>query len=774
MRLQTDNLGKVAITIEKDYYIPDKSYDKLTVVQVKDKFATYVSRKPVPIGVCINNREYWIPFSSLKEDIVLDYNAFKNKYGKELIVIKERLDALEVISSRYLQLEDKVKELTELAEINIEKTDDLIKRAEDIIEEAEKNAAIINSMPALITTNPKTEYKKQSDDSKRLTLVEDVYSKDAQGLYRKDLLPKDITLPEARNIGNGEYVNGLISKNDKRIIDRLPSTFITSITKSEEWHNNKCFSFTLHKHTVNKDSTNNPADYDPITLIVDPYRTRNSDNPVTYGLISSDYSYFLEQLKTYGVIQRLECNPTVSKVYIYFDYKDNFDVSYKRSSITIPSVTATKVGVATPNMYAWFNALKENRAITDITIEQNPNVVRINKTKYWQFNDTHVEAVQAEYDFILPVTSDTAGVMNPTMYNNLVSNTTKLNAAGTPNNLAVLDENGKIPAANLPSFVDDVVEYESFASFPSTGEGGKIYVDLTTNKTYRWGGTTYVEISASIALGETSTTAFPGDRGKTLETKVKSIESVNTTQTSNISLLANLLLNTSAKVKVSANTLVIEAGIDTSIDIQYNAYVAGNSISPVEDNVESQSLDLGGGITINKPIVNLELLNVTDNLILPFVINSNTVDVTLNKTTTIQLKGTFKNIGESDISSIETNSIDKFDVITIHAYYPNYYSYEPSDSITIDDIKTSFIKAPLSPILNDEVLLSSSQDLNYLYVCIPNDIKSITDLINSVYEVGGLMIPMITISNVLINNKTYVLLRSETKLKGKTINIHVK
>ena len=73
---------------------------------------------------------------------------------------------------------------------------------------------------------------------------------------------------------------------------------------------------------------------------------------------------------------------------------------------------------------------------------------------------------------------------------------------------------GKVPADQLPSYVDDVLEYDSVSAFPSTGEDGKIYVAKDTNKTYRWGGTQYVEISQSLALGETSETAYPGDKGK--------------------------------------------------------------------------------------------------------------------------------------------------------------------------------------------------------------------------------------------------------------------
>ena len=76
---------------------------------------------------------------------------------------------------------------------------------------------------------------------------------------------------------------------------------------------------------------------------------------------------------------------------------------------------------------------------------------------------------------------------------------------------------GKIPTDQLPGYVDDVLEYPTSSDFPKPGESGKIYVSQDTNITYRWGGTEYVEISKSLALGDTSSTAFSGDRGKALE-----------------------------------------------------------------------------------------------------------------------------------------------------------------------------------------------------------------------------------------------------------------
>ena len=91
----------------------------------------------------------------------------------------------------------------------------------------------------------------------------------------------------------------------------------------------------------------------------------------------------------------------------------------------------------------------------------------------------------------------------------------KLNTTlkGAPNGLAELDGEGKVPSSQLPSYVDDVLEFANRSSFPQTGESGKIYVAIDTNLSYRWGGSTYVEISSSLALGETSSTAFRGDYG---------------------------------------------------------------------------------------------------------------------------------------------------------------------------------------------------------------------------------------------------------------------
>lgn len=96
---------------------------------------------------------------------------------------------------------------------------------------------------------------------------------------------------------------------------------------------------------------------------------------------------------------------------------------------------------------------------------------------------------------------------------------------GANNGVATLGNDGKVPSSQLPSFVDDVLEgylnstdgkfyKESTYTTEIPAEGGKIYVDLSNDKTYRWGGTVYAEISAGLALGETQGTAYEGSKGK--------------------------------------------------------------------------------------------------------------------------------------------------------------------------------------------------------------------------------------------------------------------
>ena len=90
MRLSVDKLGKVAITVEENYWSLEKDYDKLTIVEQEGVFGTFISRKPVPAGTVLTDRKYWIPFSSLKEEIVLQFNEIVNELRELEVSVDEK------------------------------------------------------------------------------------------------------------------------------------------------------------------------------------------------------------------------------------------------------------------------------------------------------------------------------------------------------------------------------------------------------------------------------------------------------------------------------------------------------------------------------------------------------------------------------------------------------------------------------------------------------------------------------------------------------------
>lgn len=152
-----------------------------------------------------------------------------------------------------------------------------------------------------------------------------------------------------------------------------------------------------------------------------------------------------------------------------------------------------------------------------------------------------------------------------------------INSKGAPNGLASLNESGIIPSAQLPSYVDDVIEVDTFSNLPGTGESSKIYIVQDTNLTYRWSGTDYVEISKSLALGETSSTAYPGDKGKATTDKLNRIPDKLITDTINVNqstteAVLNFTTYGQEAQHVGRNTLTItsatisQAGLMSSLD----------------------------------------------------------------------------------------------------------------------------------------------------------------------------------------------------------------
>ena len=115
------------------------------------------------------------------------------------------------------------------------------------------------------------------------------------------------------------------------------------------------------------------------------------------------------------------------------------------------------------------------------------------------------------------LTTALSGYYTSTQVNSAINDAVKYyiptSQKGVAGGVAPLGSDGLISSSFLPSYVDDVLEFASLSAFPSTGESGKIYIAVDTNLTYRWSGTQYVEVSKSLALGETESTAYAGNKG---------------------------------------------------------------------------------------------------------------------------------------------------------------------------------------------------------------------------------------------------------------------
>ena len=219
-------------------------------------------------------------------------------------------------------------------------------------------------------------------------------------------------------------------------------------------------------------------------------------------------------------------------------------------------------------------------------------------------------------------------------------------------NFANLSDNGKVPANQLPSYVDDVLEYGTLSTFPVTGETDKIYVAKDTNLTYRWSGTRYVEISQSIALGETSTTAYPGNKGKANEEAI--INEISRAQREEQSIQDSI-----------DEEIVRAKRVETNIHDSHNRHITDYN-NP--HNVTKFQVGLGNvdnTSDVNKPIsdaqqrefnrINQSLSNNTDN------VNSALLDVANIKSTVNSLSQEYEYTNgrldtiDSSITNINSN-----------------------------------------------------------------------------------------------------------------------
>ena len=207
-------------------------------------------------------------------------------------------------------------------------------------------------------------------------------------------------------------------------------------------------------------------------------------------------------------------------------YKVTVDATGHVSSVAaVTKDDITKLGIpSSDTVYTHPSYTSRNSGLYKITVDGTGHISAVTSVTKEDITALGIPGSDTKYTHP-SYTAKSSGLYKVTVdATGHVSGTTAVSKSDiTGLGIPELDSSGKIPASQLPSFVDDVVEgylsngklyKESGHTTEITGETGKIYIDLHTNKTYRWSGSTFTIISDTIALGETSSTAYRGDRGK--------------------------------------------------------------------------------------------------------------------------------------------------------------------------------------------------------------------------------------------------------------------
>lgn len=160
---------------------------------------------------------------------------------------------------------------------------------------------------------------------------------------------------------------------------------------------------------------------------------------------------------------------------------------------------------------------------------------------------------------------------------------------GAANGYASLDSGGKVPSSQLPSFVDDVKEYANLAAFPATGEADKIYVAIDTGKTYRWGGSTYVEISASPG----TTDAVPEGSTNLYYTDARARAAISATGSLSYNSSTGVISFTDAVTSVAGRTGAVTLSTSDISGLGTIATQNANNVSITGGSIDNITIDGG-------------------------------------------------------------------------------------------------------------------------------------------------------------------------------------
>jgi hypothetical protein len=252
-----------------------------------------------------------------------------------------------------------------------------------------------------------------------------------------------------------------------------------------------------------------------------------------------------------------------------------------------------------------------------------------------------------------------------TALNELDTEKQSISEKGVANGYASLDGTGKVPAAQLPSYVDDVLEFANLATFPVTGETGKLYTTLDTNKIYRWSGSAYVEVSAFSGVAS----------------------DISFTATGNIAA-------------VNVQTALVELDDEKQAKVQYQEEGASigtlGGISTVNFTGIGTASVTGSTLTFNVPtVIASTVTNTPANTIAAVTVQAAIDELSLEKQEKIQLQEegvsvgtagqatTFNFVGSNITTSVSGTTAT---ITTTKGFTDNYFQVNPTGVDTVANI----------------------------------------------------------------------------------------
>lgn len=596
-------LGKVSVTCN-GVWKDNVAYDRLSVVYTD--YASYISKKAVPAGTPVSNANYWQIISNLQDEIKIDYDTFKSEILEDIAKLNKRQSSGRITVDTMDDFEKlTIVEVNAGAEVYVLDTKKTYIIDEiDTQNNKEYHELVYNSL----STAAYTEVPKEERLMERIKILKDYVVE-----YGDKITTFPITLVQAiLDLDSGKNLSSLLSMFNYLVlpwngdfastVNEVPDIMRnlgTLVTYKDSdgfiWtkrYKLSDFSKSNWENIDNWEGWDLQAAEEEIIEVIEKIFTNIDDYPSVKNLVVNSITTAVEDIFSsdlvtypdlYNAIKN-QVNTSVNNIFANLDNYPNIknlintnvlnQVNYIFNHIsdypTLKTLLETCVGNIFTNIDDYPNI---KTIIVNKVTEIAPGIINTiftNINSYPTLKNNIDLGVYSRVDYVFKHLDDypdlkkliqDAATADESKY---ILKTDK----GAANGVAPLGADSKVPAQYLPSYVDDVMEFQINTNFANTSEivnhpaytnksiltgdltpnpykykiirtnantsindwtvedlvTDKLYVSTITNKVYRFTGSTFAEIGpAQLVLGETTGTAFDGGKGKAIQTKVNSL-----------------------------------------------------------------------------------------------------------------------------------------------------------------------------------------------------------------------------------------------------------